>query len=422
MRLLVFAAATILTGSLYAADPELVSLAPPDTKVMAGINVEQVRLSPLGQYLLAQNAQAPDIGLQKLIATSGFDPRQDLREILVSSNGQQGAASSSLALARGTFDVPKILEAARAFGATVETYSGVSIAVSKQVALAFPDSTLAIAGDPVAVRAAIDRKSAPTAINSALAVQVNQLSTTEDAWIVTLAMPSNLQSGPLAMASKVQQATSGVKLGANVVLTLRIVSETDQDASSLEAVLKALPGMAQMSAPKGELAQVVALLNNLNVTSDGPVTKVSLSVPETQIEQMIQAAQSSAPHPQASNGADATVRALPPARTAAAPPFEGPAPQRIRVGANVQKAKLLQHPEPVYPPLAMQARISGVVRLNAIIGKDGTVQKVTLVSGHPLLAPPAMEAVRQWVYQPTLLNGQAVEVVTQVEVNFDLRP
>ena len=68
----------------------------------------------------------------------------------------------------------------------------------------------------------------------------------------------------------------------------------------------------------------------------------------------------------------------------------------------------------------MQARISGVVRMNVIIGKDGTVQNLTLVSGHPLLATSAMEAVKQWVYAPTLLNGQAVEVATQVEVEFSL--
>jgi len=90
------------------------------------------------------------------------------------------------------------------------------------------------------------------------------------------------------------------------------------------------------------------------------------------------------------------------------------------VGGNVQQQKLVQQPRPVYPPLAKEARISGVVRLNAIIGKDGTVQDLTIASGHPLLVPAAMEAVKQWVYQPTLLNGQAVEVVTQIEVNFTL--
>jgi protein TonB len=95
-------------------------------------------------------------------------------------------------------------------------------------------------------------------------------------------------------------------------------------------------------------------------------------------------------------------------------------PQRIKVGGNVQAAKLMKQPKPVYPPLAKQARIQGVVRLNAVIGKDGTIQNLTAASGHPLLVPAAMEAVKQWVYQPTLLNGEPVEVITQIDVNFTL--
>jgi protein TonB len=98
----------------------------------------------------------------------------------------------------------------------------------------------------------------------------------------------------------------------------------------------------------------------------------------------------------------------------------GATPQRIRVGDAVQKVKLLQQPAPVYPPLAVQARISGVVRLNAIIAADGTVKNLTVASGHPLLIPAAMEAAKQWVYEPTLLNGKPVEVITQIEVNFAL--
>ncbi len=97
------------------------------------------------------------------------------------------------------------------------------------------------------------------------------------------------------------------------------------------------------------------------------------------------------------------------------------APQRIRVGGNVQQAKLLNQPRPVYPPLAKQARIQGTVRFNAIIGRDGTIQNLQVVSGHPLLVPSALEAVRQWRYQPTLLNGEPVEVVTQIDVNFTLQ-
>lgn len=92
----------------------------------------------------------------------------------------------------------------------------------------------------------------------------------------------------------------------------------------------------------------------------------------------------------------------------------------IRVGGNVQAANLIRQIKPNYPPLAKQARISGTVRFNAIISKDGTIQNLTLVSGHPLLVQAAQDAVRQWQYRPTMLNGEAVEVQTQIDVNFTL--
>ena len=96
-------------------------------------------------------------------------------------------------------------------------------------------------------------------------------------------------------------------------------------------------------------------------------------------------------------------------------------PQRIRVGGNVQSAMLIRQPKPVYPPLAKQARVSGVVRFQAIIGKDGTIQNLQLMTGHPLLVQSAKDAVVQWVYKPTLLNGEPVEVVTIIDVNFSLQ-
>ncbi len=99
-------------------------------------------------------------------------------------------------------------------------------------------------------------------------------------------------------------------------------------------------------------------------------------------------------------------------------PVEAVTPDRVRVGGNAQQTKLIEQTRPVYPPLAKQARLQGLVRLSAIIGTDGTVKSLDLVSGHPLLAPAAIEAVRQWVYQPTLLNGKPVEVMTQIDVNF----
>ena len=102
-------------------------------------------------------------------------------------------------------------------------------------------------------------------------------------------------------------------------------------------------------------------------------------------------------------------------------PVEKPVtPQRIRVGGQVSAANLIKKITPVYPPLAKQARIQGTVRFTAIIGKDGTIQNLQMISGHPLLIAAAQDAVRQWVYKPTLLNGEPVEVVTQIDVNFTL--
>ena len=105
---------------------------------------------------------------------------------------------------------------------------------------------------------------------------------------------------------------------------------------------------------------------------------------------------------------------------AAVTPAPPPGVQRIRIGGAVQQAKLAKQPAPIYPPLAVQARISGTVRFNVIIARDGTVSNLVVLSGHPLLVPAAIDAVKQWVYQPTLLNGEPVEVATTVDVQFTL--
>jgi protein TonB len=97
-----------------------------------------------------------------------------------------------------------------------------------------------------------------------------------------------------------------------------------------------------------------------------------------------------------------------------------PPAEPIRVGGEVQMAKLLRKVIPVYPPLARAARISGVVRLVGTIDKDGAIRNLEVLSGHPMLARAALEAVQQWVYKPTLLNGNPVEVIAPIEVSFTL--
>jgi protein TonB len=108
---------------------------------------------------------------------------------------------------------------------------------------------------------------------------------------------------------------------------------------------------------------------------------------------------------------------------AAAPTLSKPVPtvQRVHISQGVTKGLLIYKVEPTYPPLAQQARIQGVVVLTAIIGKDGNIQNLQVVGGHPMLAPAAIEAVKHWRYKPFLLNGQPVEVETTVTVTFRVR-
>jgi len=105
------------------------------------------------------------------------------------------------------------------------------------------------------------------------------------------------------------------------------------------------------------------------------------------------------------------------------PPVAMPAPpptiRQFRTSSMLQ-GSLVHRVEPVYPPMARMARVQGAVVLEAVISKTGTMQNLRLISGHPMLVPVAIEAVSQWRYKPYLLNGEAIEVETQITVNFIL--
>jgi len=96
------------------------------------------------------------------------------------------------------------------------------------------------------------------------------------------------------------------------------------------------------------------------------------------------------------------------------------APQRIRVSQGVLAGNLIQQVQPVYPPMAKIARVQGPVVLQAVISKQGTIENLRVVSGHPMLIQAAIDAVKQWRYKPYQLSGEPVEVDTQITVNFNL--
>ncbi len=113
----------------------------------------------------------------------------------------------------------------------------------------------------------------------------------------------------------------------------------------------------------------------------------------------------------------------PPAPKVAPPPAPAAVaqtPSQIKVGGDVQAARLVHEVAPSYPPIARQARISGTVTLSATIAPDGTVKNLRVMSGNPLLVESAVSAVKQWTYKPTFLNGKPVQVLTEVDVKFTL--
>jgi protein TonB len=103
-----------------------------------------------------------------------------------------------------------------------------------------------------------------------------------------------------------------------------------------------------------------------------------------------------------------------------APPPKIAAPQKIRVSAGVAEGNLVNKVQPVYPAIAKTARIQGTVVIQATISKNGTIENAHVVSGHPMLAQSALNAVREWRYRPYMLSGEPVEVETTINVNFTL--
>jgi hypothetical protein len=312
-RLFSFATAAVLFCGVLpakAADPQMLTLVMPDAQVVAGINVQQAMLTPFGQYVLSLIAPQSQ-QLQGLASVTGFNPATDVTELLVASTG--APAQTALALARGTFDPAKILAAAAQAGAITETYGGLTILEPKPApagtatattmttppptpGLVFFDATLAVMGDVPSVKAAIDRRTAPAVLPSALMAQVNQWSLSEDAWVVdtapiaSLNLPAGAPKLPggaqITAFQAVQQAAGGVKFGTIVIVTTKAQTDTAQDATALAGILQFVANLAQAQASQTPAS--AALLKSLTVTATGTTVNLTLSLPEAQIEQLVQ--------------------------------------------------------------------------------------------------------------------------------------
>jgi TonB family protein len=239
--------------------------------------------------------------------------------------------------------------------------------------------------------------SGPDELRKAALASVLNWHFTDDAAGGTRQVSIAFQLPAAGLANESKPDTRGAIPAQLVGLTVRGISVTGISDSARSELLSRLPvheGDVMTASALQELGSVVTSFDShLRVTYRSPITAQGAGL---------------------QSGRDMAIEIAPGATESAAPGF------KLRVGGNVQAVKLIQQPKPTYPLEAKQARIEGVVKLDAWIGKDGTIKNLTVASGHPLLVPAALEAVRQWVYQPTLLNGEAVDVDTEIDVNFTL--
>ncbi|MES1258776.1 MAG: hypothetical protein ABUS51_10105 [Acidobacteriota bacterium] len=304
-QIAIFAGVVGMCASAFAADTQLLNLVMPDAQVMAGVNVTTAKISPFGQYLLSQIG-ANDTGLQDFIAKTGFDPRQDVTEILAASSGNP-ATPGGLVLGKGNFHVDQLVAAfAAEKNQQTQTYAGATLITGTDAkathAVAFIGTSIAVAGDVASVKAALDRASGVNSISPALAVRVQALSTTQDAWSVSLASVASLipgavvpPAGPatqtLQLVKNIQSSSGGVKFGANIEMTGQALADTPQNAAALADIVRMVAGLVSMSAAQNpQAAGAAQLLQNLKVSTDGNAVNLSASIPEAQVEALIQLA------------------------------------------------------------------------------------------------------------------------------------
>jgi len=296
-----------LSSTAFAADSQLMNLVMPDAKILAGGNQTSALASPLGQFILTKFGKIPE----DFITATGFNPLQDISEVLAATAADP-ANPGGLVLARGTFPVDKIASTLSGGKANwqVTAYGGatlISTTNSKDKvaqAVAFMGTSIAVAGDLASVKAAIDRSGGSNSIDPALAVIVNQLSTSEDEWLVSSVSVGSLippsasvdgAKGPAAtllpLLKSIQSLNGGIKFGDNVVVTGEAVANSPQNAAALDAVIKLAmtlgSSLTANAANNPQLTSAIQLLQAVQVTTNGSNVDLSLSIPEAQIEGIV---------------------------------------------------------------------------------------------------------------------------------------
>ncbi len=292
----------------FAADSTLLEAVMPDAQVLAGLQVDSAKSSAFGQYVLS-HLSVNDTKLEQFTSETGFDPRQDVNEIVVASNWKAGSADNRwIVSAHGTFNIAKITSVAVANGGTVAAYQGINVvsipaASASQLAtgIAFTDSSTALVGDVASVQAGIGRMKSNQGPDVSILTKAQTASSGKDFWFVTLVPLSNFSSAiPNAnlggamqgnLFAAINQASGGIRFGDTVTISAEAVTRSEKDAQALVDVVKFFASLVQLNKQQNPTAgQVATLLDTLQATTSGNITNISLAIPEQQLEQLINSA------------------------------------------------------------------------------------------------------------------------------------
>jgi hypothetical protein len=263
-------------------DSTLAALVPPDATMLSGVRMEAVRATPLYQKMVASKAlpQLDDFARQ-----TGFDPRRDVRELLIASNG-----ADSLLAARGTFNIHPIE------GAAKSSYKGYTLYTRENGAVGLIDNSTAIAGPVAAVRAALDRYQAGERTGpSALLARARQIPSENQIWSVSNGFDSLIarnipQEGNAASAGRIlrslENTTFAADLRTGVNGSLNGLCRTEQDAKNLGDAARGLVGLGRLSVPENQ-PELLRLWDGIKVDQQQRTVKITLAIPQDLIDKLV---------------------------------------------------------------------------------------------------------------------------------------
>jgi hypothetical protein len=278
--------ALCVVAPAMAADPGLLQYVPADSKSVAGIYVDRAIGSPMGLFLQAQGlTDNPE--LQKFITATGFDPKRDLREVVVASSDPQGH-KNGLVIARGQFDIAQIGALASMKGSSKESYEGVDVYTGTRratKAFAFPEPTIALIGDAVSVKAAIDNRRQSGALDPRLSTKLQAASSRYDLWFASTGPQKIALGRAFNSQDAVDLISGGLTLGSVVQLNAEAVMRSEKDAQGLIGVIKLFSGLAQLQQQNNpEIARLAAILNTAETKVEGTTVLFSISAPQSDLE------------------------------------------------------------------------------------------------------------------------------------------